>query len=167
MGAVIMTNKKEQSGRSMVEMLGVLAIIGLISIGGITSMGYVDSYFRVNATILEVDKLAADVADTYSWDTDYSGIDTAEMCREKSIDNCQAAVAEGTTSYSIQNRWGGPISIAPADSNASFTITYEKVPLVACQQLFDSKKSFHYVDLESPTSDSGCAENSTLIFKLK
>ena len=31
-----------ESGRSMVEMLGVIAIIGVISVGGITSMGYVD-----------------------------------------------------------------------------------------------------------------------------
>ena len=30
-----MFNKKSQSGRSMVEMLGVLAIIGVLSIGGI------------------------------------------------------------------------------------------------------------------------------------
>ncbi len=29
-------NKNDQSGRSMVEMLGVLAIIGVLSVGGIS-----------------------------------------------------------------------------------------------------------------------------------
>ena len=165
-GAIMMTNKKNQSGRSMVEMLGVLAIIGLISIGGITSMGYVDSYFRVNSTILEVDNIAADVADTYSWDSNYSGIDLQEMCQEKALDDCTLT---GTT-YSLENRWGGAITIDSADDGASFTITYEKVPLVSCQQLYDAsltRKTFHYVDLTAPTSDTDCSEESTLVFKYR
>ena len=165
-GAIMKTSKKEQSGRSMVEMLGVLAIIGLISIGGITSMGYVDSYFRVNSTILEVDNIAGDIADTYSWDSNYSGIDLQEMCQEKAIDDC---VLTGKT-YSLENRWGGSITIKSEDEGASFSITYEKVPLVACQQLYDAsltRKTFHYVDLSSPTEDTDCTEESTLIFKFR
>ena len=42
-----MFNKKSQSGRSMVEMLGVLAIIGVLSIGGIA--GYTLSMRRHRA----------------------------------------------------------------------------------------------------------------------
>ena len=165
-----MTNKKDQSGRSMVEMLGVLAIIGLISIGGITSMGYVDSYFRVNSTILEVDNIAADVADTYSWDSSYSGIDVQEMCEEKALDDCSANVNEGKTTYALEKRWGGSIEIEPADGGNSFTITYKSVPLVSCQQLYDAnltKKTFHYVDLASPTTSEECSDDSTLVFKFR
>lgn len=165
-----MNNKKSQSGRSMVEMLGVIAIIGLITIGGITSMGYVDSYFRVNSTVIEVDNLAADIADTYSWSTSYSDIDLNEMCEERSIDDCIATVDGTTTTYSLQNRWGGAIIIDSADGGASFEITYTNVPLTACQQIYEtalSPKSFHYVTLIRPASDAGCTDESTLVFKLR
>ena len=163
-----MINKKEQSGRSMVEMLGVLAIIGLISIGGITSMGYVDSYFRVNATLLEVDNLAADIADTYSWDTSYTTIDLNELCSEKAIDDCSASQSEGKTTYTLENRWGGEISIEGEET--TFKIKYKNVPLVACQQIVDSgktSKSFHYVDLISPQDADSCTDSSELVFQLR
>ena len=53
-----MTNLKSQSGRSMVEMLGVLAIIGVLSIGGIA--GYTMAMNRYKAN--EILAAAAQVA---------------------------------------------------------------------------------------------------------
>ena len=53
-----MTNLKSQSGRSMVEMLGVLAIIGVLSIGGIA--GYTMAMNRYKAN--EILSAAAQVA---------------------------------------------------------------------------------------------------------
>lgn len=44
--------RKEQSGRSMVEMLGVLAIIGVLSVGGIAGYRYAMTRIEVN-NILE------------------------------------------------------------------------------------------------------------------
>ena len=43
-----MTNLKSQSGRSMVEMLGVLAIIGVLSIGGIAGYTMAMNRYRAN-----------------------------------------------------------------------------------------------------------------------
>ena len=60
--------KKLESGRSMVEMLGVLAIIGVLSIGGIA--GYVLSMnrYRANAMLDVANKYAAIVFSSYqSW----------------------------------------------------------------------------------------------------
>ena len=37
----ILSKKTDQSGRSMVEMLGVLAIIGVLSVGGISGYYHV------------------------------------------------------------------------------------------------------------------------------
>ena len=50
-----MEKRLNESGRSMVEMLGVIAIIGVITVGGITSMGYVDSYYRTKLVYLSPD----------------------------------------------------------------------------------------------------------------
>ena len=44
-----MKNLKSQSGRSMVEMLGVLAIIGVLSIGGIAGYTMAMNRYRANA----------------------------------------------------------------------------------------------------------------------
>ena len=43
-----------QSGRSMVEMLGVLAVVGVLSIGGITGYSYGMDKYRANETINEL-----------------------------------------------------------------------------------------------------------------
>ncbi len=49
-----MTRMISQSGRSMVEMLGVLAIIGVLSVGGITGYSYAMNKHKANQTINEI-----------------------------------------------------------------------------------------------------------------
>ena len=46
-------SKKSQIGRSMIEMLGVLAIIGVLSVGGIAGYSKAMEKFKVNKTIEE------------------------------------------------------------------------------------------------------------------
>ncbi len=43
-----------QSGRSMVEMLGVLAIIGVLSVGAIVGYSYGMAKYRANETINDI-----------------------------------------------------------------------------------------------------------------
>ena len=50
--------KNNESGRSMVEMLGVLAIMGILSIGGIAGYTYAMNKLRANNTIKYVNMLA-------------------------------------------------------------------------------------------------------------
>ena len=52
---------KNQSGRSMVEMLGTLAIIGVLSIGGIAGYSYGMDKYRANQTINDVMLLGIDI----------------------------------------------------------------------------------------------------------
>ena len=60
--------KKIQSGRSMVEMLGVLAIIGVLSIGGITGYRYAMQKINENKLLRLVDyfMLAITTENSYS-----------------------------------------------------------------------------------------------------
>ena len=46
--------KKCQGGRSMIEMLGVLAIIGVLSVGGIARYSKAMERYRVNETINQI-----------------------------------------------------------------------------------------------------------------
>ena len=50
--------KKNESGRSMVEMLGVLAIIGVLSIGGIAGYTLAMNRYRANEIMDTAAKLA-------------------------------------------------------------------------------------------------------------
>ncbi|MFR8205167.1 MAG: hypothetical protein ACLU99_01695 [Alphaproteobacteria bacterium] len=58
--------KNEQSGRSMVEMLGVLAIIGVLSIGGIAGYSKAMAKFRVNKTLDQISMLVMNIRSLYS-----------------------------------------------------------------------------------------------------
>ena len=58
--------KINQTGRSMIEMLGVLAIIGVLSVGGIAGYSKAMAKYRVNKTIDQVSHIAANVRILFS-----------------------------------------------------------------------------------------------------
>ena len=47
-----MTFKHFEAGRSMVEMLGVLAVVGVLSIGGIMGYSYGMNRYRANGKVM-------------------------------------------------------------------------------------------------------------------
>lgn len=53
--------KQNQSGRSMVEILGVIAIIGVLSIGGIIGYSYGMDKYRANQTIHDITLRGTDI----------------------------------------------------------------------------------------------------------
>ena len=65
-----------QSGRSMIEMLGVLAIVGVLSVGGIAGYSKAMEKFKINKTIDEISHIVANVRTLYAQQTNYSGLDT-------------------------------------------------------------------------------------------
>ena len=141
-----MKKYSNETGRSMVEMLGVIAIIGVITVGGITSMGYVDSYFRTSATLMEVDRMARDINDMYSWASQFPDSNNFinELIDEDIIE-------------SNKNRWGGDIVVA--GNGDYFTITYNGVRKSACERIVEQAPTLKEVRLESPTSIDGCDQD--------
>ena len=148
-----MMKHSNESGRSMVEMLGVIAIIGVISVGGITSMGYVDSYFRTSATLLEVEQLSRDINDMYSWASEFPDGDFTETLIDEDVLD------------SKQNRWGGEISVN--GEGVSFTITYTNVRKGACERIVEQAPTLKEVALQSPTTIAGCGDDQTVKFESK
>ncbi|MBR4927529.1 MAG: hypothetical protein IKY98_04295 [Alphaproteobacteria bacterium] len=60
-----MTFEHFESGRSMVEMLGVLAVVGVLSIGGIMGYSYGMDKYRANQTMQEITLRGIDVLAQY------------------------------------------------------------------------------------------------------
>ena len=56
---------KEQSGRTMLEMLGVLAIMGIIIYGAVSSINYGMASYRVNRLYVEIPNIIKGIQDMY------------------------------------------------------------------------------------------------------
>jgi len=61
-----MKNKNE-SGRSLIEMLMVLGIMGVITYGAIAGISFGVDMYKANATYTELEEMAAAIKDLYSW----------------------------------------------------------------------------------------------------
>lgn len=74
-----MTNlpKIEQSGRSMVEMLGVLAIIGVLSVGGISGYSKAMAKFKLTKAQDQLSMLLMNIRTTYATAPTYAGLTVA------------------------------------------------------------------------------------------
>ena len=65
--------KAEQKGRSMIEMLGVLAIIGVLSVGGIAGYSKAMMKYRINKTIEQITLVAGNIRSFFRGN--YDGVD--------------------------------------------------------------------------------------------
>ena len=133
--------KINESGRSMIEMLGVLAIIGVLSVGGIAGYSKAMSKYRVNKTIDQVSHIAANTRILFSSQKDYSKISanvivTAKLFPQEMVGTCTA----NNASCTFTNPFSGAVTMAAAgrfdgDSNKAFMLTYEGIPQEACIDL--------------------------------
>ena len=73
--------KSEQSGRSMVEMLGVLAIIGVLSVGGIAGYSKAMAKFKLSKAMDQISTIVANVRTLYSSQPSYSDLTTEVAIR--------------------------------------------------------------------------------------
>ena len=67
-------SSQNQFGRSMVEMIGVLAIIGVLSIAGIAGYSKAMIKFKVNKSLDQISMLVASIQTIYSGQRNYSGL---------------------------------------------------------------------------------------------
>ena len=73
---------KNQNGRSMIEMLGVLAIIGVLSVGGIAGYSKAMMKYRINKTIEQITLIAGNVRAFFAPQGNYDGLNC--FCEENS-----------------------------------------------------------------------------------
>ena len=126
--------QSEQSGRSMVEMLGVLAIIGVLSVGGIAGYSKAMAKFKINQALDQITTLVINIRSTFSTQIDFSDASTANII---ALGLPDANMVSGQT---LVNPFGGSITIGNASvggepANSSFTITYNGLDSNACQSL--------------------------------
>ena len=157
--------KNEQNGRSMVEMLGVLAIIGVLSVGGIAGYSKAMTKFKINKSMDQISMLVANIRTLFSGQRNYSGLSNANAISFGII----PGEMDGGGSV-ITNAFAGKVTIATATVNtnadAAFTIKYEGLGREACVTMatsdWGSGSSSGLVDMKvSPTAADGKTYSGT------
>ena len=112
---MIKTNSKSQKGRSMVEMLGVLAIIGVLSVGGVYGYGVAMKKHKANELLHQASMLATTIS-------------AQAMTNDGKLP--ETITSFGNSSY-------GTFSTSTTDAldGKGFTITISNMDSAVCDQL--------------------------------
>lgn len=121
----------EEAGRSMVEMLGVLAIVGVLSVGGIAGYSQAMSKFKVTKAMDQVQTIITNIRTLYASQRTYTVLQANQalamgILTEESYDS---------TKKTGLNPFGGGIYFGIADSGRTFTVTYTGLTGEACVKM--------------------------------
>lgn len=99
--------KENQSGRSMLEMLGVLSIIGVISVGGIAGYSRMTERYKINTTMQQINIIAAKLSAIGAQTNSYGGLDNESAIKFNAVPSEMVESATGT----LTNPFGGEVEI--------------------------------------------------------
>ncbi len=133
-----------ESGRSMIEMLGVLAVIGVMSVGGITGYTKMMSQYKINKAIQQIGQISSKLTAIGSGASSYEGLNNASAIKFDAI----PAEARNGSGSDLTNPFDGKIIIeaapllsasdlptAGAVDRQAYTISYTDLPEDACMAL--------------------------------
>ena len=126
-----------ENGRSMVEMLGVLAIIGVLSVGGIAGYSKAMNKYKINKTTDQISMLVANIRTLFSSQGNYDGLTNQQAKKFGVVPN---DMYTKVSSDDITNAFGGDVTIAEAGGRIAgdkeaFLITYDGLSSEACVTL--------------------------------
>lgn len=121
----------QESGRSMIEMLGVLAIIGVLSVGGIAGYSMAMSKFKTTKSIDQIQTITTNVRTLLASQRRWPKISTAAIWYTLGI--LTEETFDGSNGI---NSYGGTIVIDSGDSTKRVvSIKYTGIPQDACVKL--------------------------------
>jgi len=126
--------KKTQSGRSMVEMLGVLAIVGVLSLGGIAGYTKAMEVYKKNRTMNLIKELVVGIRNATFQDANifkYEGIDNEKLISSNIVDK-DLLIQGNIHGHKLINPFHGDLEVDNSEQNLSFIISIDKIPFPAC-----------------------------------
>lgn len=155
-----MTKTNNESGRTMLEMLGVLAIMGVIMYGAIAGIQFGVDMYKINASFNDIEELAQGISDLYSWTSNYpenpKEIMTAAY-KNNIVAHLSPSYESEMVSGFVGEFSGSTITVEPITdddgSRRQFKITYTGIPAMACRRL----SAMTYNNVRQP--ESTCSES--------
>ena len=125
--------ESEQSGRSMVEMLGVLAIIGVLSVGGISGYSKAMAKFKLTKAQDQLTMLLMNIRTAYATSPSYSGLTPSNAVAYNLAPSDM--IAGSGTSATLHNAFGGNVDVVATSNNLNFSIKFEGLGKETCASL--------------------------------
>lgn len=100
--------KTNETGRSMIEMLGVLAIIGVLSVGGIAGYSKAMNKFKTNKVADNVAMIVTNIRTLYAQQQDYNGLTTSTAIQMGVVPD---ELGTDATSGTLTNAFLGGVTI--------------------------------------------------------
>lgn len=131
-------NRNEQSGRSMVEILGVLAIVGVLSVGGIAGYSKAMAKFKLTKTQDQLQMMVMNIRTAYVTSPGFPDLNTAHVIEYK-----LASSEMMVDSKNLLNAFGGKVYVEATEnlernSDGAFAILYAGLGRDSCVSLATS-----------------------------
>ena len=131
--------RNNEQGRSMIEMLGVLAIVGVLSVGGIAGYSKAMNKFKANKLIDQITMISTNVKTIFSGQRTYNGLNLVIAGKVGILpaETFAANQVSSLTSASVTHAFTGNIDLKPAGLNiasdeGAYMLTITKIPSDAC-----------------------------------
>ena len=128
--------KTNQKGRSMIEMLGVLAIVGVLSVGGIAGYSKAMGKYKTNQLILEITQTIIGIRTLYTSQSSYEGISAGRLLNAGAI---PAAMRGAASTSSVNHIFGGRVMVFDSPTatreQGAFEIYFTGIPENTCKEL--------------------------------
>lgn len=157
--------RTNENGRSMIEMLGVLAIVGVLSVGGIAGYSKAMAKFKTNKVIDQANMISTNIKTMYSSQRTYAGLDNGLAAK---IGIVPAEMYDATnvstaaSSFQLNNAFGGNVVIKAANNvveNDSYVIAFDAIPAGSCITILttdwgnDSGSGLQYIAVGAKASN--------------
>ncbi len=129
--------RNNEQGRSMIEMLGVLAIVGVLSVGGIAGYSKAMNKFKTNKIIDQINMVSTNIRTLYSSQRNYEGLNNSVAIGAGIIPGeMYDADASGSAKSKITNAFNGEMWVqagnTDAGDNKAFIVAVDSVPASSC-----------------------------------
>ena len=125
--------KANESGRTMLEMLGVLGIMGIIMYGAVAGINYGMDTYKINQIYNEVQESVQSIQDIYSWQRGYpEDFNLPTLCQNDVFVRCTSNMPKNVYdgNISVEGIGGCSGSICP-----SFKVSYAGIKEDICYRL--------------------------------